>query len=400
MKLRPARLLRHALLLGALFALALAADAVTISKSTSSSKSGENKVRSVRASSKKRTTHRAARTTRKKRRLPRYSVKSYGDPTAGDVTGGEDPVVREAAVEALGNLNGSVVVVHPQTGRILTIVNQNMAFAEGFQPCSTIKLAIAVAALNEGLISPDTLIRISRRQWMNLTEALAHSNNRFFEILGEQLGFEKVAAYARLLGFGELAGYQIEREHPGAFPTRPPARGGVARLASFGQDVQVTPLQLAALVSAVANGGTLNYLQYPGSQQEIAEFQPRVKRRLEIDGLLPELRSGMLATTLYGTARAIYDPDEPVLGKTGTCSAAGARLGWFASYADENSPKVTVVVLLRGGRIMYGPRAAEVAGRIYRELYQRNYFLSLRKTATSPEDPAMRGTGNCCRGDR
>lgn len=393
------RILRQAVVLAALVALAVCARAVTISKSSTSPKPGEKKIRSARAGSKKAAASRTAR----RRRWQRYAVKSYGDPTAGDVTEGEDAVVREAAVHALGNLNGSVVVVAPQTGRILTIVNQNLAFSEGFQPCSTIKLAIAVAALNEGLITRDTLLRVSRRQWMNLTEAIAHSNNRFFEILGEQLGFEKVATYARMLGFGELAGYQIEREHPGAFPTHPPTRGGVARLSSFGQDVQVTPLQLGALVSAFANGGTLYYLQYPRTPQEMAEFQPRAKRRLEINGLLPELRSGMLATTLYGTARAIYDPDEPVLGKTGTCSAEGARLGWFASYADEVRPKLAVVVLLRGGRVMYGPHAAEIAGRIYRELYQRNYVVSVSKNASSQNDlslgnapVSLHGTGNCC----
>lgn len=369
MKNRLLRFVLQGLLLLALLALAVTTPGVTISKSTTTNKAGEGKVKSTRTLSRKRAA--------KKIRRARYRLSSYADPTQGDVTEGDDPVVREAAVGAIGNLNGSVVVVNPQTGRILTIVNQKLAFSEGFRPCSTIKLAIAVAALNESLITRDTLIRVSRRQWMNLTEALAHSNNHFFEILGQKLGFEKVAGYARTLGFGELAGYSMESEHPGAFPTQSPKRGGVARLSSFGEEVQVTPLQLAALVSALANGGTLYYLQYPRSSEEVAEFKPRVKRHLDIEGLLPELRSGMLATTVYGTARSIYDPDEPVLGKTGTCSAEGARLGWFASYADEFSPKLAVVVLLRGGRAIYGPRAAKVAGRLYRELYQRNYFVKL-----------------------
>jgi len=199
------------------------------------------------------------------RRRVRYTVPSYGNPTAKDAETGEDRAVREVAVQALGKLNGSVIVVEADTGRVLTIVNQPLALSAGFKPCSTIKLAVALGALEEGLITGDTLLRVSRRESINLTEALAYSNNPFFEILGKKMGFEKVSAYSRLLGFGELAGYLIEDEYPGSFPTTPPANGGVARLSSYGEGVKVTPLQLAALMAAFANGGRLYYLQYPRS---------------------------------------------------------------------------------------------------------------------------------------
>ncbi len=122
---------------------------------------------------------------------------------------------------------------------------------------------IAVAALQEGVVTRDTMIRVAPRNFLNLIEALAHSNNAFFEELGRRMGFDTVSHYARLLGLGELAGYQIPEEHPGAFPSEPPAFGGVARMSSFGQGIQMTPLQLGALVSSFANGGTIYYLQYP-----------------------------------------------------------------------------------------------------------------------------------------
>ena len=174
----------------------------------------------------------ATKKKRSTRRPVRLTVPSYGNPTAKDRETGEDSAVRQVAVEALGNFNGSVVVVEAKTGRILTIVNQELALSAGFKPCSTIKLAVALAALEEGLISGDTLVRVSRYQSVNLTEALAYSNNPFFERLGEKLGFEKVSAYARLLGFGELAGYLIEDEYPGAFPTRPPANAATRPISS------------------------------------------------------------------------------------------------------------------------------------------------------------------------
>jgi penicillin-binding protein 2 len=203
----------------------------------------------------------------KHRMVTRYrGVPTYADSSSADDPTYDEPVVRRAAVEALGRYNGSVVAVDPNTGRILAIVNQKIAFSDGYIPCSTIKPTIAIAALEENVITRDTMLKVGRRKYMNLTEALAHSNNLFFEELGRRMGFDTVSRYGRLLGLGELAGYNLSDEHPGSFPTQPPTFGGVARMSSFGEGIQITPLQLAALAAAFANGGTLYYLQYPHSQ--------------------------------------------------------------------------------------------------------------------------------------
>ncbi len=318
----------------------------------------------------------------------RYGVPTYADSAKEDAAEFDDPVVRAAAVEALGRYNGSVVAVDPNSGRVLSIVNQKLAFSSGFIPCSTIKPAIALAALEENVITRDTMVPVARRRYMNLTEAMAHSNNAFFEELGRRMGFDTVSRYARLLGLGELAGYNIPEEHPGAFPSAPPPRGGVARMSSFGEGIQTTPLQLGALAAALANGGTMYYLQYPRSEGERQSFVSRVKRKLNIEPLLPELREGMLAAVLYGTARPSYDREgEQPLGKTGTCSDQSSRLGWFVSYADQLHPRIVLVVLLRGNtRRVKGPTAAEIAGRIYRSLRERNYFAENRQN--TPPAPA------------
>ena len=320
---------------------------------------------------------RATRTSIKRHSTLR-GVPTFTDSSKGDIATYDDPIVRKAAVDALGRYNGSVVAIDPTSGRVLTIVNQQLAFSAGFIPCSTIKPVIAVAALQEGVVTRDTMIRVAPRKYLNLTEALAHSNNPFFEELGRRMGFDTVSRYGRLLGLGELAGYQISEEHPGAFPTEPPAYGGVARMSSFGQGIQMTPLQLGALVSSFANGGTLFYLQYPRTAEEQTNFTPRVKRQLNIEALLPEVRDGMLAAVLYGTARLSYiSTDEQALGKTGTCSDNASRLGWFVSYADQAHPKIVLVILMRGhSKMIKGPMAAGVAGRIYRRLNDENYFAS------------------------
>jgi cell division protein FtsI/penicillin-binding protein 2 len=316
------------------------------------------------------------------------------DPTKNDVAGYDDPVVREAAVEALGHQDGGVVVVDPGTGRILSAVNQPLVFSAGYVPCSTIKPVIAVAALQEGILTRDTMLRVSRRRYMNLTEAMAHSNNPFFESLGSQLGFDTVTRYARELGFGQAAGRDIPEERPGELPEAPPERGGVARMSSFGEGIHVTPLQLANVASTLANGGTMYYLQYPRTDEERRSFTPLVRRKLDVRPLLPDLREGMLAAVLYGTARRGYDPDgEEVLGKTGTCSEQGQRLGWFLSFSNPEHPHLVVVVLLRGYRHrVNGPTASGVAGRIYRRLHELNYpeaVFSLRGDS-APESTANR----------
>jgi penicillin-binding protein 2 len=315
--------------------------------------------------------------TTTKKTVSRYGVPTFADSTKGDVTEFDDPVVREAAVHALGRYNGSVVAIDPNTGRILTVVNQSLAFSAGYIPCSTIKPVVAVAALEENVITRDTMIPIARRHYMNLTEALAHSNNPYFEELGRRMGFDTVARYAHLLGLGELAGYNLNGEQPGRVPSEPPERGGVARMSSFGEGIKMTPFQLGALGAAVANGGVLYYLQYPRSDEEKQGFAPRVKRDLNIGSLLPDVRDGMLAAVLYGTGRSSYDRggDEQALGKTGTCSDPTSRIGWFVTYADQLHPKIVLVVLLRGqSHRIKGGTAAMIAGLIYRGLRERNYF--------------------------
>ena len=318
---------------------------------------------------------------RRHRYYERFYTSSFSeDITDGDQTAGEDPVVRAAAMDALGNMNGTVVAIEPTSGRILAMVNQKLALSSGAQPCSTIKLSVALAALSENLITKDTEIALGRRSRLNLTTALAHSNNAYFEAVGRKLGFEKVSYYAHQFGLGELAGYNIPGEHLGTYPDEeiPAKLGGVGKMCSFGEGISMTPLQLGALVSAIANGGTLYYMQHPTDADEIANFQPRVKRHLDIAALIPEISDGMAGAVNYGTARSVRlnFNEESILGKTGTCSKSGTRYGWFASYANTSVGRVVTVVFLQGGRPTYGPKAAEIAGRLYRNLYDHSFFAN------------------------
>jgi cell division protein FtsI/penicillin-binding protein 2 len=324
---------------------------------------------------------RAAFASRRHPIYERFTANSFAgsDIFADDATVGEDPVVRQAAIDALAGMNGTALVIDPSNGRILAMVNQKLALSPGAEPCSTIKITVAMAALSEGLVTRDTPVQLAGFR-MNMTDALAKSNNLYFEELGRELGFERVRHYANLFGLGELAGYNIEGEQLGVYPDQelPASEGGVARMCSFGQGISMTPLQLGAYVAAIANGGTLYYLQHPATLEEALAFQPRVKRTLDIAKYIPDLEDGMAGAVEYGTARSLRASfrELPVFGKTGTCSDKGTRFGWFASYSESPQGGLVTVFFLEGGRPTFGPRAAELTGAFYRNLWDRNWFAA------------------------
>jgi penicillin-binding protein 2 len=312
----------------------------------------------------------------------------------GDRTAGEDPVVRQAAVEAMGDMNGTAVVINADTGRVLAMVNQKLALAPGAEPCSTIKITVAMAALSEGLVTRETPVALAGGGRMNMTQALAHSNNLYFESLGRMLGFERLHHYEQQFGLGELAGYNIAGEQLGQYPDHEIAasQGGVGRMCSFGQGISLTPLQLGAYVAALANGGTLYYLQHPTTPEEIASFQPKVKRTLDIARYLPEIQEGMAGAVEYGTARRLRASFQefPVFGKTGTCSDRGTRFGWFASFTHAPQGNLVTVFFLEGGRPVFGPRAAELTGLFYKGLRDRDYFRTQEAEVASPSATVSR----------
>lgn len=305
-----------------------------------------------------------------------WKAPNYADSLEGDNVDGEDLLVRRAAVDALGPLNGTIVVTEAGTGRILTIVNQKLAFKNGYQPCSTVKVPVALAALSENVVDRETPFHLTKRRTIAMTEAIAHSNNQYFANLGQKLGFERVSYYAKMFGLGEKAGLDIEGEQAGLLTATEP-KSGVGMMTSFGDGISLTPLEYAALIGAVANGGTLYYLQYPKTDQEAQNLVPRVKRHLEIDNIVSEIKPGMMGAVEYGTARRLgFDPNVPVYGKTGTCtdSRTPTHLGWFGSFVDTGKGKYVVVVLLTGGRLVSGPAASGVAGNVYKTLSASNFY--------------------------
>ena len=312
------------------------------------------------------------------------------DNIRNDSTDGEDLEVRRAAVNSLGNRAGMVVVMEAQTGKILTIVNQDWAVRQSYRPCSTIKLVTGVAGLNEHVINEQTGSVGNFR--MNLDDALAFSNNAYFQKVGGNLGNSKFVEYERALGLGEPTGINLPGEANGKL-----AYGNNSRLIySHGDDTEMSPLQLAVLVSAISNGGKLVVPQVPRSRTEQVNYHGFLRRTInlpldKLTGVIP----GMIGSAEYGTAHRGVDASMGVAGKTGSCIGKGSWLGLFASVAPIENPKYAVVVITRG-EAERGKYAAAVAGRVYEALRPRllaNAGRSVALTAYNQAKPHSQVSG-------
>ena len=123
------------------------------------------------------------------------------------------------------------------------------------------------------------------------------------------------------------------------------------------------------------------YTLHPRSAEELDRFTPKVKRSLELAPQgFSDIKIGMRGAVDFGTAtRAGYAPDEPVLGKTGTCTdfSSSSHMGWFGSFNDVGTHQLVVVVMLAAvNKSVNGPVASGVAGAIYKSLSDQRYFTA------------------------
>jgi len=304
---------------------------------------------------------------------------------ARDSVVGEDMEVRNAAIAALGNHAGTVVVMDPKTGRVYTVVNQEWALRRGFKPCSTIKLVTGVAGLCEKVIQPVQTVSDGGRYRIDLTDALAYSNNSYFQHVGGEVGFDKMVTYARELGLGEKTGINYANESPGRVPL---FKSGYAvnHMSSHGDDFEVTAIQLASLVAAMSNGGKLVVPHVPRTVGENTQFKTEVRRKVNVENeAWQRMLPGMIGAVNYGSGKKAYRPEQTVAGKTGTCIGQGAWLGLFTSYAPVVNPRLAVVVITRGTDA-HNHLPAAVAGNIYRALSSRFGTQFNFQIATGPDD--------------
>jgi SpoIID/LytB domain protein len=279
-----------------------------------------------------------------------------------------DSALQEAAIAALGQRKGTIIIMDAQTGRIRALLNPKTAFAEAAMPGSTMKPFTALAALRAGLIDQDSrtvcpgrftgldfslaCVHPDHLPPFTPSQAIAYSCNYYFATLGQRLGRDDLIQTLRSFGFGQLA---APSEVAGLL--RPCEAGNSARIqiahhasaqsdcnarAAVGESdhIQVTPIQLLAAYTALVNGGHL----FQPRVAEDSESDPNERATIEIN---PRHRAiiteGMAGAVRYGTARHAHLDSLPlyILGKTGTSMPPkGFRSnGWFVGFAAPPQPK-------------------------------------------------------------
>ncbi|HEY0378038.1 MAG TPA: SpoIID/LytB domain-containing protein [Pyrinomonadaceae bacterium] len=298
-----------------------------------------------------------------------------------------DAALERAARGALGEAEGTVVVMDPQTGRLRAVVNPRAAFDEASAPGSAVKPFTALAALRRRLIDERTR-RLCRTRYaykelaiscahqrtevsFNLAQALAYSCNYFFGKVGERLDTDAFDETLREFGFGARTGAGKEDEEAGSLPQ---GEWRVSYAIGESAGLTVTPVQLITAYSALVNGGRL----FVPRQAAPGNFQTIERARLTV---APEHRAaileGMRGAVRFGTASGAGLNSLPfeVFGKTGTSTMANdyRSQGWFVGFAAERgagrdvppeSVRLGVLVFLKHS---HGADSARVARSVFEE---------------------------------
>jgi cell division protein FtsI/penicillin-binding protein 2 len=222
--------------------------------------------------------------------------------------------------------------------------------------------------MDASLVKPDQFVRASAKgKSMDMTSAMAASDNAYFRTLGSRVGAERFIEYAKQFGFGERTGIQLENENAGYLP-QANLVSDAGRLGAYGEGIEATPIQLATFVAALANGGKLLQPVTGGSSKAPLEITPVIRRKLDLQpGSLQKIIAGMTGSVAYGTGVGAQNPARVVAGKTGSYELKGQLNGLFISYAPADKPRVVVVVGIRGQGAR-GSEAAKIAGSIYHSL--------------------------------
>lgn len=347
--------------------------------------------------------------------------------------------IQSAAEESLGDNPGAVIAFDPHSGEILAMVShpafdpnhfatrisrkqwtalienpdrplQNRVIQSHFSPGSIFKIVMALAGLERGVVDLQTSVTCTGsialyghpfRCWswetgghgtIRLVEAIQYSCNVYFYLLGQKLGIREISEFSKMVGLGRITGIPLEGEIPGLVPSpewKQETTGqrwyaGETISVAIGQGpVDVTPIQLARAIGAVATGRipVLHLIQGDPSVSQASEtFLPFQEQHLQA------VREGMWrVVNQMGTGRAARVEGFDVCGKTGTVQTIGrqtrSRLSpeeaarfapnsWFVGFAPRDNPQIVVAVLVERGSSASG--AAPAAGKVFKAYFDKN----------------------------
>jgi len=364
-----------------------------------------------------------------------------------------DRQMQQTAYEALQGKEGTIVAIDVNSGAILALAStpafdpnvfargikgnewnalindrlrplSNRATQGQFPPGSTFKIVMFIAGLEEGAIDPNAQIsdpgffqfgNRAFRDWkqgghglVNLHHSMVISCDTYYYQLGAKLGVDKIAKWARAFGLGEKTGIALDDERSGLIPDsawklkryRQPWYPGETLSVAIGQGyVTVTPLQLANMMAAVANGGKLYQPRLVSKVESvdgvtIREFAPELIRTIAMKpDTLNRVHSALADVVRAGTGGMARSPLIEVAGKTGTAQVIemkGAYLkseqlsrftrdhAWFVSYAPVQSPQVAVAVLVE-----HGGHGGDAAAPMAKKVFEK--FIELQKQAAEKQ---------------
>ncbi|HXQ69654.1 MAG TPA: penicillin-binding transpeptidase domain-containing protein, partial [Pyrinomonadaceae bacterium] len=286
------------------------------------------------------------------------------------------PDLQTVAASALGDREGAIVIIDPQTGRIRAAVNPELAFQRAFPPGSTIKPFTVLTALRAGVIDENSRTRCREKYQhddqtevcshprdlppLNPSEAIAYSCNYYFATTGERISSDQFARTLTNFGFDRIT-------RAGWDPTSAIGEGDF---------VQVTPAQLLRAYTALFNGGRLFNEESNPIQVAISDAERAI------------LLEGMRGAIKYGTAEKAKLDSVPtyVIGKTGTATPLhGFRSqGWFVglAFAPNKPPnpenlQLAVVVYLKNG---HGSDAAQVVAPLFKTSVKESAPIRISQT--------------------
>ena len=342
------------------------------------------------------------------------------DREGDDIVTTLDPEAQRAALAALAGRAGAVVAIEPQTGRVRAMASVpgydpnripnefaqlnrapgsplfDRATQSGYPPGSAFKVVTAAAALDSGRFTPQSVLDGSSPKkiggvplqnfggesfgQITLTTALTHSVNTVWGQVGERLGKGTMFDYMRRFGFNRKPPIDLPRSElrsSGVFSGRKLLDDSdaidIGRVAIGQERLLVTPLQMAMVVSAIANGGTLIR---PHLVEQVRDRDGRIVSRAhpkeESKVISPESASalaGMMSQVVRegtGTAAALSGID--VAGKTGTAEVGGTNQAWFIAFAPVDQPRVAVAATVERTPGQGGTVAAPIAKRVMEAL--------------------------------
>jgi penicillin-binding protein 2 len=372
-----------------------------------------------------------------------------------------DRQLQETAYEALKGKEGTIVALDVHSGAILALAStpafdpntfargikadewsglikdqlrplSNRATQGQYPPGSTFKIVMSIAGLEEGVIQPESFIQDpgfysfgnrSFRDWkkgghgaVNLHKAIVESCDTYFYQLGPKLGIDRIAKWANAFGLGEKTGIALDDERSGTIPStewkrkryRQPWFPGETVSVAIGQGyVTVTPLQLANMMAAVANGGKL-YRPYVVNKVEsvdgatVREYGPEVIRTIELKpDTLKRVRAALadVVSAPHGTGAAARSQVVSIAGKTGTAQVVEMKGGyvkteqlayfnrdhaWFVSYAPVENPQIAIAVLVE-----HGGHGGDAAAPMAKKVFEK--FIEVQKQSTDKQQVKVDG---------